>query len=203
MTPVFERLTFREKCPTPMMQMHYARYLWALRFCTDLFVLDAGCGSGYGTELLARVASRIDGVDISPEAISEAHENRSCNAYCAYHNEPIETFTNSYGYDVIVAFEMLEHVVNMTTVLDVFSSLLNPGGRLLVSVPLHQGQNIYHHGRDFGYSKWRRLIQAHFLIVSSWHQPLETQDGSNVCIMRIAERSSFNPQTGVAIFECA
>jgi len=49
------------------------RFQFALEWCRGKRVLDAGCGSGYGTHYLGcNGASSVLGVDISTEAIDEA-----------------------------------------------------------------------------------------------------------------------------------
>ena len=53
--------------------LHLKRYEFAVPWCRDRDVLDAGCGVGYGTALLGTLAPHVLGVDISAETI----------AYCA------------------------------------------------------------------------------------------------------------------------
>src|SRR4030095_10060214 len=43
------------------------------------------------------------------------------------------------AYDAVVCMEVLEHVVEVDRVLDNLVSLLAPGGRLLISVPVETG----------------------------------------------------------------
>ena len=50
-------------------QHHLSRYIFALPYARDRKVLDASCGSGYGTDLLYDVANDILGIDVSKEAI--------------------------------------------------------------------------------------------------------------------------------------
>ncbi|PYT22511.1 MAG: SAM-dependent methyltransferase, partial [Acidobacteria bacterium] len=47
---------------------HVARYWFAARFARGRRVLDAGCGSGYGADVLAREACEVLAVDISDDA---------------------------------------------------------------------------------------------------------------------------------------
>ena len=49
-----------------------ARYKFADSFCRDKVVLDVGCGAGFGTVLLANMAKKVIGVDVSPEAVDYA-----------------------------------------------------------------------------------------------------------------------------------
>ena len=51
---------------------HLHRYAIALSFATGKSVLDIASGEGYGSNLLAKVANSVIGVDISTDAISYA-----------------------------------------------------------------------------------------------------------------------------------
>src|SRR5689334_11741302 len=54
---------------------HFARYAFAVRFAKDKRVLDAGCGTGYGSAELARVAAEVTGIDVADDAIAYANEH--------------------------------------------------------------------------------------------------------------------------------
>ena len=51
---------------------HVARYAFAARFARGRRVLDVGCGSGYGADVLAREAREVLGIDIADDAIDYA-----------------------------------------------------------------------------------------------------------------------------------
>ena len=104
-------------------------------------VLDAACGLGYGSYVLAqstRCASVL-GVDGSDYAIDYAQQNFGAV-------DPRLSFRKAWlpgdlaslpdeGFDLIISFETLEHIDNPTGLLAEFDRLLCPGGRLIVSVP--------------------------------------------------------------------
>ncbi len=104
-------------------------------------VLDAACGLGYGSYLLAsqtRCAS-VHGVDGSDYAVEYAGLN--FGSVC-----PRLSFDKAWlpqglshlpsaGFDVIVSFETLEHIEDPEGLLAEFNRLLKPGGRIIVSVP--------------------------------------------------------------------
>ena len=72
---------------------HINRYIFASDLVKNKKVLDAACGTGYGTALLAQSAERVFGIDISKEAISYAESNYSAkNVNFAVAN--IESFPN-------------------------------------------------------------------------------------------------------------
>jgi hypothetical protein len=51
---------------------YLSRYLWGTQFAYGKVVLDAGCSSGYGSQLLASVAHDVVGADrkLSPQTRS-------------------------------------------------------------------------------------------------------------------------------------
>ena len=60
---------------TDLWQEHLARYALARQWAKGLRLLDAGCGSGYGTALLAGTAREAVGLDLSADALSYAREH--------------------------------------------------------------------------------------------------------------------------------
>jgi 2-polyprenyl-3-methyl-5-hydroxy-6-metoxy-1,4-benzoquinol methylase len=100
-------------------------------------ILDAACGVGYGTHLIAahsRVNSVV-GVDIDPSSIAYARER--------YHNEKINffeadiySFKGEQKFDCIVSLETIEHVPYPDKLLLHFHNLLQPKGLLIASVPV-------------------------------------------------------------------
>ena len=51
---------------------HVHRYLWAQQFSRGKRVLDIACGEGYGSEILARFAAHVIGVDLSEDTVVHA-----------------------------------------------------------------------------------------------------------------------------------
>jgi 2-polyprenyl-3-methyl-5-hydroxy-6-metoxy-1,4-benzoquinol methylase len=99
-----------------------------------LRVLDVGCGSGvHGAELKRILGHRVTGVDISDESIQKA-QTRIEAAYVADVTKP-DAYPFERGFDVIVFSDILEHLYDPLGVLSEHVKLLNPGGRILVSLP--------------------------------------------------------------------
>ena len=117
-------------------RQHVARYLFAGSFVCGRMVCDAACGTGYGAKILQESgASRVVGVDISPEAISAAQ--------AAFGNESIGFETGNVRelpfedktFDAVVSFETIEHVDEPEKVIDEMSRVLKRGGKLIISTP--------------------------------------------------------------------
>lgn len=86
---------------------HQRRYFFARDYVFKKTVLDLGCGTGYGSALLAEVASKVHGLDSSSAAIFYAQKN--------YKRENVkfiqgDFFANNIVADIVVCFETLEHL---------------------------------------------------------------------------------------------
>jgi ubiquinone/menaquinone biosynthesis C-methylase UbiE len=116
---------------------HLDRYNFALKFLTGKeIIIDAACGSGYGSEILSPGAKKVIGLEINDHAIKYAKEHHSKNNiefYKADLNEKIN-LPDNYS-DVIVSFETLEHIANQENILREFKRLLKPAGFLIISTP--------------------------------------------------------------------
>ncbi len=130
---------------------HRPRYVFAQKRVSGARVLDFGCGTGYGSSLLADVADQVLGVDIDTTALDWASQ---------FHNKPNLKFQicSDFGrnlpaesFDVITCFELIEHLNEeaQREFMENARSLLAPGGELIISTPnpvvtANYGENPYH-----------------------------------------------------------
>jgi SAM-dependent methyltransferase len=114
---------------------HRARYRWARPLAAGRDVLDAGCGVGYGTTLLASAgAASTLGVDVSPHAIEAARAE--AGAGVRFEVADIERLDAAdASFDLITCFEVIEYVEHPELALDELRRVLRPGGVLLLSSP--------------------------------------------------------------------
>jgi SAM-dependent methyltransferase len=126
---------FTPECVREIRYEHLHRYAFARGLVGGLRVLDAACGEGYGSALLAGHAASVVGVDRSAEAIGHARRRYAvdnlefCEADCTA--LPFDDGT----FDAVVSFETLEHLSDQEGLLAEFRRVLGPAGWLLVSTP--------------------------------------------------------------------
>jgi len=113
---------------------HLAVYEWVGKRVGGAAVIDMACGEGYGSEMLARKARRVVGLDANPEAHEHARlRYRAANL--TFERGMVETFGATGSYDAVVFLQTIEHVYDPVAVLEHFRSILTPGGVAYVSTP--------------------------------------------------------------------
>jgi methionine biosynthesis protein MetW len=106
-------------------------------------VLEIGCGDGHFLELLNKNnILDIYGADLNSEAIAKVREKGFKVFEQAIENPNQEYFEK---FDIIVMFQVLEHIPNVKPFLDNALRLLKTGGKLIIAVPYN---NPYYAGRD-------------------------------------------------------
>jgi len=117
---------------------HWHRYAFARRYVSGKRVLDAACGEGYGTALLASAAQQALGVDIDAAAIAHAHATHGQGPNVRYETASVTALPLAdASIDVVVSFETIEHIAaaEQTRMLAEFARVLAPGGFLILSSP--------------------------------------------------------------------
>lgn len=122
---------------------HLERYVWACLHCHQKEVVDLGCKDGYGSNILSSFAGKITLLDNDQWRLDKAKALYKFQCPVEFKNVDLEQKTIGGPYDVIVAFEIIEHVANRDFLLTNIVQSLRPGGILLFSVP-HMIENECH-----------------------------------------------------------
>jgi len=153
-----------------MVAIHREFYRWARLWVEGKTVLDAGCGEGFGSAILAEAADRVVGIDLKPELVLHArlrygmpnvgYEVMDCEAM---------TFPPA-SFDVVVCDELVEHLPNYRAFLDGAYRILVPGGMFLCattnaeiafSAPDGSPMNRNHH-QEFGAAALRTELELQY-----------------------------------------
>jgi len=132
-----ERLYLGYQLSKEIVKEHLDRYEFAKNYLKPNFVvLDAACGTGYGSEILAGSVKKVIGLEISKHALDWAnkhYQKPNIEFREVDINKPLD-LPNNY-FDAVVSFETLEHVVNQENMLSEFKRVLKPKGLLIISTP--------------------------------------------------------------------
>ncbi len=139
---------------------HLAAYLYARGLAAGKTVLDAGCGEGFGTAILPAAAESVLGVDYSSAAIA------ACNKKW---NEPNLSFRQldltepgafDQQFDLVLNFQVLEHIEDEPPFLQGLKARVKPGGTLMLTTPniLKSFSENPYHVREYTAEQLRALL---------------------------------------------
>ncbi len=142
-----------------------------------LHLLDIGCGLG---SFLQRTAARfpewtLHGTDIDPEAVIATRASLA-------HAEVVQASADEMpfpdgSFDVITAWDVLEHVLDREAVAAAVSAMLKPGGLFAFVVPVYDGitgpvirrlDKDPTHVHKVSRERWLDWAKQHFVDVE-WH----------------------------------
>lgn len=160
---------------------HVSRYVLAAgKIRPGDVVVDAACGLGYGTAVLAACSpgAKFIGVDIDPESIEYANANFAANnSGISFQAADVTklAFLPDHSVDAFISFETIEHVENYDVFLAEIKRVLKPDGRFVGSVPnmwcdeTGKDPNPYHF-HVFDWAKLQTAIDKHFIVDDRWSQ---------------------------------
>lgn len=123
-------------------------------------ILEIGCGTGHNLAMLAQFG-RVDAleVDAGARAIAERRLGRPVLS------APLPELRGvpEAHYDMVGAFDVIEHIADDTAAVSSIARRLKPGGKLVVAVPAHPWMwsahdTVNHHQRRYSKHGLRRLI---------------------------------------------
>jgi SAM-dependent methyltransferase len=125
-------------------------------------ILEIGCGTGHNLAMLGEFG-HVDGLELDEEArsISEKRLGRKVMS------SPLPELAEvpAQHYDVIGAFDVIEHIDDDAAALASIATRLTPGGKFVMAVPAHQWMwtahdVVNHHKRRYSKRALKRLIDA-------------------------------------------
>lgn len=127
---------FTPECVREIWYEHWHRYALVQPWAQGRRVLDAACGEGYGSAVLAQSATTVLGLDIDPAAVAHARSRYAALANLRYEQADATRLQLPAGsFDLVVSFETLEHVEAQEELLDGLSHALADDGLLVISSP--------------------------------------------------------------------
>lgn len=106
-------------------------------------VVDYGCGDATFLGLLASSGAPMKsavGLELSPVVLADCRRRFAARPGISFALlEPEFVESSERSFDTVVCMEVLEHVVDLESVIGDLARLLKPGGRLIVSVPVETG----------------------------------------------------------------
>lgn len=152
---------------------HVSRYHFASTLAHERHCLDAGCGLGYGTHLLATNALSATGVDIH---IDTALSARECNPLTRATYSAADVSALPFGdqtFGLTVSFEVIEHLSNWRDFVREIARVTAATGIALISTPNRDyyaesrgesGPNPFHQ-HEFSFAEFQAALEEVFPFV--------------------------------------
>lgn len=123
-------------------------------------ILEIGCGTGHNLAMLGQFG-RVDALEVDAGARAIAEQRLGRPVLSA----PLPDLSGVFEahYDMIGAFDVIEHIADDAAAISSIARRLKPGGKLVVAVPAHQWMwsahdSVNHHHRRYSKARLRRLI---------------------------------------------
>jgi SAM-dependent methyltransferase len=183
--PGIHERVFPGLSPDDVVEEHEERYHFAKPYATGTRVLDAACGSGYGTAALASAGADFAigvelALDVVRYATAQGEDGRV--AYLAGDCEALP-FADA-SFDLVVSFETIEHLAHPFRFLKEARRVLRDEGTFILSTPNPLIANFPYgvlrplpptplnpfHTREFTLDELRDDLRPAFDVVDAWVQ---------------------------------
>lgn len=151
---------------------HLATYDFCVPYVRQKRVLDFGCGSGYGTHLMAEHCQSIVGVDIAADAINFATQHYTGDNLEYRQIRNIETTPLPFddgSFDTVISFQVMEHIEQVDKYLDEIHRVVREDGVVIIATPdrstrLFSGQRPWneYHVVEYGTEDFRARLTNKF-----------------------------------------
>lgn len=153
--------------------IHLKAYAESLSLASGRRVLDLGCNVGYGSVVLASVARFVVGVDVEAHAIAHARRSRSADNLRFLTVGAQGLPFRAGGFDVVTAFQVIEHVSDTDRFLVEVGRVLSPGGVAVFTTPnrelrLEPGMRPWNpfHVREYAAEELAAVLRQQFAEVT-------------------------------------
>ena len=187
---------------------HFGRDPARLDSLAGLRVLDIGCGGGILSEPLARLGARVVGADPSESNVAVAkHHAERAGLSIDYRAVPAEALAQSGDtFDVVLAMEVVEHVVDLGLFIGLAAGLVAPGGLLFVATLNRTAKSfaLAIVGAEYilrwlprGTHRWEKFVTPNELEIAIARSGLVVADEIGVVYNLFADRWQLSADTDV------
>lgn len=124
-------------------------------------ILEIGCGTGHNLAMLGAFG-RVEGLELDDEARAIAEKRLGRKVM----SSPLPELAGvrDRHYDLIGAFDVIEHIDDDRSALASIAAKLRPGGKFVMTVPAHQWMwsahdTVNHHKRRYSKRSLRQLVE--------------------------------------------
>jgi SAM-dependent methyltransferase len=171
-------------------------------------LLDVGCGTGTLIKAAQELGFEAEGLEVSEEIVKREAQSFKAHLF----EGDFERLPSMEPFDVIVLWDVLEHLAKPVRALERLRSLLRPGGRILlrtvnedcllsqlslglarlgILAPARRMHEVYHVVYFDLRSLDRCCAQAGLNVLERWHGEFPVQRVSRSAVVRTALRAAY------------
>ncbi|OGV96424.1 hypothetical protein A2W24_04845 [Microgenomates group bacterium RBG_16_45_19] len=148
---------------TQLIRDHLARYHFAANLVRGGLVVDAACGSGYGSALLAAKAKTVIGFDLDPAIIHYAQKQSPLLPNLTFKVADVTHLPlPPASVDLLVSLETIEHLHDQSAFIKSVRRCLKPRGLFILSTinPLVTGRSNPYHQHELTQTDLSQLLKT-------------------------------------------
>ena len=135
--------------------------------CADKDVLDVGCGTGYGADILANHARTVTGIDYHIPALKYSEKSYSAENTAYSGMEAVSLAFKDDCFDIATSFQVIEHISDVHKFLKELKRVVKPGGLIFISTPnvsdkAKKSSNNSFHVNEMSYYDLKQLLTSEF-----------------------------------------
>jgi ubiquinone/menaquinone biosynthesis C-methylase UbiE len=147
---------------------HLHRYAISLPFIGQKSVVDIASGEGYGSNILSAHASKVTGIDISPQAVAHANSKYKKSNLEFIVGSAFDIPMPDKSVDVLISFETIEHHAEHELMMQEIRRVLKEDGMVIISSPDKRtysdipGYKNPYHVKELYTAEFEALIRKYF-----------------------------------------
>jgi len=165
-----DRVVLNNSTPWATYQAHIHRYIFASRYLSkDMIILDAGSGSGYGSNYLADYCKYIIGLDISRDAIDYSTKKFNKKNLNFVSGDITDMPFENNTFDIIISFMTIEHINKHDNFLSECNRILKDKGTFICCTDNKNFSSPYsakpynpNHTKEFYPEEFHVLLSKYF-----------------------------------------
>lgn len=153
----------------------YLRHLFAYEFSKtkiskESYVLEVGCGEGYGTNLLSQHVSKIIGLDVCKDTIEHASEKYKSNNLIFEKYDGTNIPYPDETFDVVISFQVIEHIQDDLNYISETYRVLKKGGLFICTTINKSSEKLStpFHVREYYPCELENILKTKFSDVFLW-----------------------------------
>ena len=167
-----DRLNFKDITDFVLYIRHKKAYDFVKDEIKNKKILEIGCGSGFGSNILSDYASEVYAIDIDRDAIEKAKENNKKRNIKFYNIDVLDGLPfDRNSFDSVVCFQVFEHIDPRKTkrFLSEIERILKSSGKLFLTTPNRKIRLLFfqkplnkYHKKEYSAKSLRKSLERVF-----------------------------------------